>query len=507
MNPGGVEHRAARVSFVTGLSTILSVALQLISVPVCLKYWGKDMYGMWLAVFAAFTMMKTVNVGFTTFVGNKLNLLYHEDHKALQRTLASSASGILVLGSIQLLVTLFVVGADQMTWLLGVSNTIASEHRASMALFILIVTWVLTGSYLGIVHRLLIPAGLMYQAAWWSMGFQVSQFSIIMLAAVMDFDLLKTSLLFAFVQATIYLASAVYIRWRLPAFYPWWIGGTVGIGLKDLARSTFLTVSSIIQQGANSGIVILVAAISGPAVVPVFTTVRTVANLWTNVTNVLTTPLLPDVIRYHAKQEGDKLIAISEAHWWLLGSVVNLGILVSYPLIGSLFSYWTSHTIVLDKTLLSLLLGGVALMSAGAIMNMYLNGINNMKAILGTTLVRSFFSLVLGGILLNYLGLAGLGLGIFIGELIALVVMAYFFFIPALSGFGARLNWISFAPLIAGTMSVLIFLISEALGGSASSFSYPLSVLGVMLASWWGWSRQDTSTQKRFLAVVHHWLG
>ena len=49
MSQDGIEHRATKVSMVTGLSTLLSVAFQLISVPICLKYWGAENYGKWLA--------------------------------------------------------------------------------------------------------------------------------------------------------------------------------------------------------------------------------------------------------------------------------------------------------------------------------------------------------------------------------------------------------------------------------------------------------------------------
>jgi len=68
----GVEHRAARVSLVTGLSTLLSVGFQLISVPICLKYWGKETYGSWLALYAAFMLVRSLDTGFVSYVCNKL---------------------------------------------------------------------------------------------------------------------------------------------------------------------------------------------------------------------------------------------------------------------------------------------------------------------------------------------------------------------------------------------------------------------------------------------------
>jgi hypothetical protein len=60
MNGRRFEHRAAKVSLVTGLSTILTVAFQLISVSICLKNRGEETYGSWLALFSAFTLRRSL---------------------------------------------------------------------------------------------------------------------------------------------------------------------------------------------------------------------------------------------------------------------------------------------------------------------------------------------------------------------------------------------------------------------------------------------------------------
>ena len=60
MSEQGIEYRASRVSLVTGTSTALSIVFQIISVPVCLRDWGQETYGSWMALFAAF--MQTARV-------------------------------------------------------------------------------------------------------------------------------------------------------------------------------------------------------------------------------------------------------------------------------------------------------------------------------------------------------------------------------------------------------------------------------------------------------------
>ncbi|MDP2400536.1 MAG: hypothetical protein Q8M66_01020, partial [Actinomycetota bacterium] len=359
-----------------------------------------------------------------------------------------------------------------------------------LGLLVMMVSWVLTGSYLGIVHRLLIPANLLYQAAWWSMVFQVSQFITIMAAALLRLGLLQTSILFALSQLVIYLVSAVYVRQKLPEYYPWWQGARVSTGLKDLGHSMMLTASNLIQQGATNGVVLLVSALAGPAAVPVFTTVRTVTNLWTNVTNVLTTPLLPDVVRFHAKGETPKLVTLNEAYWVLVGSVVNWGVLLSYPLLAPMYGYWTGHALTLDKTLLCLLLGSVVVTNAGALIAMHLNGINSLRIVFGASLVRAVLSLGIGALTYAQLGLAGFGLGILAGELCALLMNGHFFVKYELADKGGKISAAAFAPAILGIGSVLLFLASEGFGWLSSAlWAWPMAMAGVITASVWGWKR------------------
>jgi O-antigen/teichoic acid export membrane protein len=447
-------------------------------------------------------LVRSLDSGFISYVGNKLNYLYHQDQNALREHLASAVIGIAILGIIELSIGLAVISSRGIVLLLGVPADTVGHFQSSAALLVLIVTWVLSGAYLGIVHRLQIPTGFMYQAAWWAMGFQVSQFIAIVIAAVLRFDLLYTSLLFAFVQFAIYVASADYLRRKLPAYYPWWRNGRARTGIRDLGHSMLLTASSFIQQGATNGAVMLISVLSGPAAVPVFTTVRTLTNLWTNVTSVLTAPLLPDVVRYHATGDGKKLLTISEAYWVLVGSVVNAGVLVAYPLIQPLYYYWTNHKVALDKSLLCLLLASVVLTNVGGLLSVYLNGINSLRVVLATSAVRGLFALGLGGLLYFYLGLTGFGLAIMLGEFVSLSIMGAYFTRRELGRHGVHLPFRSLVPIIISTASVDAFLIGEAFHFSLGPQLYPLALLAVTGAAVWGWLRLEPAVKGRLVSLI-----
>lgn len=497
----GIEHRAARVSLVNGLSTILSIAFQLLSVPICLKYWGQEAYGSWLALFAAYLLLRSLDAGYVAYVGNKLNQLYHHDTTAMRAHMSSAVIGVAVIGSLQLLLAVGALFFDRFAEILGISASATSGLHERLGLLVLMISWVLTGSYSGIIHKLLIPTGLMSEAAWWAMAFQVSQFAAITAAALFRMGALHTSVLFATSQLVIYVASVGYVRRKLPAYYPWWQGGRARTGLKDLSHSMLLTASNLIQQGATSGVVLIVSALAGPTAVPAFATVRTLANLWTTLTNVLTTPLLPDVVRFHATVDGHKLLAVNQAYWVLVGSIVNWGVLVSYPLLGALYAFWTGHALTLHKALVCLLLGSVVVSGAGGLMAMYLNGINSLRIVLAMSSIRGMVALGGGALLYSYFGLAAFGVSILVGEIIVLAVLARNFFQSPIFESQVKNPLRAGLPALLSAGSVCAFLVADGFGLLTITLTWPLAIVLLLISTTWGWLELADDLKKRIAAV------
>lgn len=502
MITAGVERRASSITIVSGLSTFLRLGFQLISVPICLKYWGKDTYGGWLTIYSMFTLIRSIDSGYVTYVGNELNYLYHGDPASLRVHLASSLPVISLIGLLQLGIGALVVAFGFMSGPASMIARHAGPWGCGWALFVLIATWALSGSYLGIIHRLMIPTGLMYQSVWWAMAYQTCQFVGIVLAAVLQMNLFQASLLFAGIQFTIYVTSAAYVRYKIPDYYPWWRGGNLRTGARDLMRSSLLTISGFVDQGASSGVVLLLSALAGPAAVPVFTTVRTVSNLWTNATNVTAAPLLPEVVRYRAKNEGAKLAATVSAYWVFVGTGVNLGVLLTYPFIQPLYLRWTMHALPLDHHLLCLLLGSVVVANAGGVMALYFNGINSLGIVLTASLIRGTLAILGGGLLYRFIGLSGFGLSILAGELMVLVVLGRRFLVSELKGLSATVSAPSVYSAMFSTLSTLTFLLAEAYGLRFSDEIYWLAIAGVLAAAAMGWKHLIPEVQTRLSGLI-----
>ena len=499
---GSIEGRAARVSLVNGLTTALSLVFQLVSVPVCLHYWGRDAYGNWLAVFAALQMVQALGSGFALYVGNQLNQLYHTSVPDLRRHLASAMAGTAVIASLQLLVVGAAFCIPPMARMLGVSGDQAVDLSARAGLLVLVVSWVLTGAYIGIVDRLYIPANLMHQAAWLAMALLALQFIDIMAAALLQLDVLHASILLALSQAAVYLGSVSYARRKLPEFFPLHRGFDWRVGLADLRRSLPLTLSNLVQQAATNGTVLLITFLGGVATVPAFTTVRTVSNLWTQVTTVLSAPLLPDIVRFHVHGEADKLLAVNKAFWAMIAAVVNIGTLLVYPLLPWVYGHWTGHAITLDFELLCLMLGSVVAGNTGALVSLHLNGINRLGIVLTGSVLRAVLCLGVGTLGYPGIGLAAFGLGALLAEVIVYLVNLRYFVRRELRPQGLRVPLSALLPGLLATGAVVLFFAGRGLDWWSGPLPWLVALVATGGGTLWGWKGLDAGVQARLRGLL-----
>jgi O-antigen/teichoic acid export membrane protein len=496
-----VETRAAKAALAAALSMGLAIALQLISVPICLRFWGEETYGLWLALLALATLVRTFDFGFTAYVGNEINLQYHRDTDELRRTLSSAIWGAILIAGLELLAGVGIVLSGALAELAGIPEPVARQGRAGLVFLVLLLGFVSTAPFLGVVHKLLIPAGMLHQGTWWFMGLQIAQSASVVAAASLGLDLTGAAVLFAISQGVIQGGSALYVAHKLPRFLPWWRNPSWKIGMRDLLRSTAVVGATLLTQTGTNGVVMLVSGGLGAAAVPGFTTVRTLSTLWATITNVLTSPLLPDVVRYHAQGEGRKLAAALEAHWLISNAMVNLSILAVLPFLDPLYRAWTGGRVVLDRTLLASLLVAVVVGTPGALVVAFLTSINALRAMSTLFAVRGLVPLAAGAALLPWLGVVGVGVGIALGELLGPVVVGGLYLRSVLRRYGndAPLRW---QPAAAGTAIASGFLLLQAWRGFHLDLLYAAALLGVTGTVIWGWRAVPEEVRGRVLGLL-----
>ena len=155
--------------------------------------------------------------------------------------------------------------------------------------------------------------------------------------------------------------------------------GSFHRGFLNLRRSVVLTANGFLQQLSLSGLIFIGGGNFGGSAVPAFTTIRTVANLFAQATNIFLAPLAPDMSRFHVTRQKDKLGTTFAICWLINGITVNAAILLTLFFIESLYGWWTQEKLGFSWSLYLSCTLSVSLINFGAPFVAYLKSINNLK--------------------------------------------------------------------------------------------------------------------------------
>ncbi len=497
MNKSSIEHRAFKNTAVGALSFFVTLCQTIVLVPVLLKYWGNASYGLWLTLMAGFNLLQTLDLGHQNYVGNQLNVQYHTDINQFRRTLGSSLLIAYILGFVEIGICLLLITSGTLPLFLGVPSHIIVEHQIAMGLLFLMTMWLVFGSVGGIIVRILIPTGMLYEGQWLGIAIRLIQFFSIVIVAFAGGSILAACLWYAVIQSIMSLLIFRYIKVKLPQFYPWWHVAQWQEGFRGLQKSLLLTFNSIGQQLSNNGLVILISALFTSALIPLFTTLRTMTNTAGAVTTIFITSLFPDMMRFHATREIEKLATTFNVNWFISGICVNFGIIMVLPIIEPTYRLWTKGYLAFNPVLFFLLVVAISLTNFGAGLSLYLQGINDLRAQTIITITRAGALFLVGYSLSGFYGILSIGIGCVVAEILASVVLPVIFVNKRLAGFSAKLAFKHIG--LAIIPPVLLLLVSGIIMVRQVSFSMvTLALLPAMCAIYYGnWKILDRDVQDR----------
>jgi O-antigen/teichoic acid export membrane protein len=212
--------------------------------------------------------------------------------------------------------------------------------------------------------------------------------------------------------------------------------------------------------------------------------------------------MLPEIVRYHALREGKKLVAAVEAYWLIANNFMNLSILIGFPFFAPLYHYWTGGRVDLDQSLLCYLLLSVVAATPLALVTSYLVGINDMRATAAIYAARGLVPIAAGLALMPSFGMAGVGVAIVLGEFIGPICFGLPYFRKHLRRLGEVPEIPAWAPTVAGSTSVAVFLIARAVDSEYADAAYVLAFAGAVASAVWSWTRVGADVRSRALRLL-----
>jgi len=333
------------------LTFMLTFLKQILIVPFILHYWGNYKYSLWILLFSTYSVFITFNAGHSQYIKNFINQEYHIDKKNAAFVLSSSLYISFFVFFIQLIFSFILLNDNILSNILHVDLADIIKYNLTLSLFFLIISYSMLQSIFRLFGTLYCASGNIYIQLRFEVIYSILEITILLICIILGFSIFSlTIVLFSFI--IIFLLIYLYIlKIKFPDFYPWWKNGNIKTGFNNFKKSLVFTTNSIFEQFNLYGINLLISNIIGNILVPAFTTIRTIANTLSYGTNIILNTVLPDIQKFHAKKEGDKLISTFTLNWFITGAMVNIGLIAILPFIEAIYLLWTKHKIEFNNEL------------------------------------------------------------------------------------------------------------------------------------------------------------
>jgi O-antigen/teichoic acid export membrane protein len=409
-----------------GLTFLLNIGRQIVIIPFILLAWGKETYSYWLILISATNLLYTVNHGYLQYIGNEINLHYHQ---SIQKSISifKSAFLVLVIQSIILVIIMLILAIPQVFNLLTNINTEdIFDQQVISAFLILGLSSIIYYGMTGLVGKLHEPTGKIYLLYRFSFISQFFEALIFVVLVILKSTLIQAATAVALVR----ILSITYFGYQIassyPDFYPWWKGGSLKDGFKNFKSSLLLVYSNFIERFQYEGVTLFVSSFLTITAVPIYSTIRTIGNSAISSISLFVNPTIPDIQKKVANREYHQVLQLLFLNLTVSSLVVNLLFLILAPFISNLYELWTGGELQFDAQFYLAIAYYSIIYCVNYNYFSLLKGINLTKEVLTLVMVKVIVIFILPFFLPRTL--SSVGFSIVVSEFLGLMFSLYYSF-------------------------------------------------------------------------------
>jgi O-antigen/teichoic acid export membrane protein len=401
----------------------VTIVSQIALVPVYLKYWSVEEYGIWLAIQAIINVLSTVDVGYQNFLGYEFFKFAKEDRPQVSRYLWSGICISIGISVAQILLIITFLASGALPILLGESRSVNRElmYAAGVVLLVQSFTWLICTTIVGLVSRALAPFGYFPRTAWWRFVHAIVTALAPLLAVVFGADLLIAG----------FASAAGLILYSIPVYFDlfkilhkekvFFTSPSFTLGYSNFVRSLGVSARSLLENTRQQGVRLFIAPLAGAGGLAAFSTMRTGANVALQGLNTILNPIMPDLMRFLHDRDQERSEAAFATIWIVVVAFIAPGIVILQIFVEPFYIIWTQGKIPFDPILFALLSMGVLVFAVIQPAMAVVIGNNLLKPQLSISALAA--GIVIAGlfILIPRIGILGAGIALLLAEIAAAI--------------------------------------------------------------------------------------
>jgi len=405
LNNSLVKNRLLKGAGANFLGLLTSIIIQVVSVPVFLKYWGVELYGEWLIISSLAINFTMGDVGLVTIASNEMAMLVANDKRKEALSIFQSAWILVTIISLVIIGLVFVIAnfLPLGKWL----NISHQNHGDILSIFMLLSVNTILGFQFG-----LIGAGLRCEGHYplntvFNVILRFLAFLALLIGVCFGANLLQAAIIFLGVNIIGLISGFIILKKRNP-----WI--CYGLNHFNIKHSKHLFLLSIAFMSFPigyilniQGFVVLIGIVLGPVAVVIFSTLRTFSRLSYQVISAISATIWPEISLAFGSGKIELAKRIHRSACKVSLWVSCLMVVLLYFSGRWIVYIWTRGRIAFDQDVFNMLLLILIVNSLWNASIVIPLAINKHKRIAFIYIISSVFSLFLAFHLMRAFGLLG----------------------------------------------------------------------------------------------------
>ena len=401
----------------------VTIASQVVLVPIYLNYWSVKTYGIWLALQGIMSALSMLDLGHQNYVGYELLRLGRNNMLKLCKIFWSALIVGVMISFGQIFLTAVFSLTNILPFLIGESTVIDYDliRSAGIALILLSVSWFLVMTVPGLIVRVLSVFGHYPRLAWWGFIYAIISAAAPLIAVVMGGDLLMASVAFTAGSLMFTCIQSVDLLRLLKREKIKFIKPSLALGYSNFLKSLPILGKSIFENVRQQGVRLVLAPLAGPIGLAAFSTMRTGANVALQGLNTIMNPLLPDLMRFLHERDQARSEAAFATIWIVVVALMAPGVVILQTFVEPFYIFWTQGKITFDPLLFATLSMGVLVYAIVQPATAVVIGNNLTRTQLVLAIIAAAIVLGVLIVLVPIIGIRGAAIALLIAEIAAAI--------------------------------------------------------------------------------------
>ena len=273
-----------------------NILIQILSIPLFIKYWGIDIYGDWLILITIPAYLSISDFGFTTISGNLMAMEVARNQRKNALVTFQSTIFLLLIISIIILFITYIFNNITLFNILNVNN-INSDYIEKI--IYILALYVVINLQNGLIGAALRSGGFNVTSIWIANISRLCEFTISIIALIMGGDPFVVAEVYLIVRIFTFISSLILLKMNMP----WIKYGIRFLSIKQIKLmikpSLFFMAFPLSNAIKNQGMISIVGINLGSAMVVGFIAMRTLINGVQQIMGVINGAIWPEFSKSH----------------------------------------------------------------------------------------------------------------------------------------------------------------------------------------------------------------